>query len=246
MAEYKGHFFVILNVTRIHFLMGVSMSVDAQPCNRRENWSAKVILTGRNSPLEEVMGDPAVLNVWVPVIKAIREQWYLDSVDTQRAAALAGRYCQCYTGFGSAILPPWAWSASPCLIQWWQDRTSKFHSFFHVLPRTSLLSEQELQQMAQQPIQDLMGLFLTARLVPARAVPILGSDWVDQRELTITRTWDDSPKGNWSSRGLPTLCVNIIEKLIWRQRLAMGPGFSFDQYCSQIRSQWCGCMIFPS
>lgn len=46
----------------------------------------------------------------------------------------------------------------------WQDRTHPSSTIFPRFGFEPVFSEQELQQMAQEPIQDLMWTFLTARL----------------------------------------------------------------------------------
>ena len=106
-----------------------------------------------------------------------------------------------------------------------------------------VFSEQELQQMAQEPIQDLMWTFFDRSLAVAKAAgvqtdrimldPGIGFSLTNVRTYSYYKNWDDSPKGYPIFLGSPpnALWSILLRKLDLRQilqrRLVLesGPGF---------------------
>ena len=230
----------ILNVTPDSFSDGGKYtSVDAalQQARKLIQEGAQILDIGGEStrPGSHYVEIQEEIDRVVPVIKAIRkESDVLISVDTWKsqvaAAALeAGAdIVNDITGFlgdpkMAAVVAEHEASAvlmfNPVMARPHHPSSTIFPSFGF----EPVFSEQELQQMAQEPIQDLMWTFFDRSLAVAKAAgvqtdrimldPGIGFGLTKRENLLlftgfITRTWDDSPKGvSDLSRGLPqTLC----------------------------------------
>ena len=226
----------ILNVTPDSFSDGGKYtSVDAalQQARKLIQEGAQILDIGGEStrPGSHYVEIQEEIDRVVPVIKAIRkESDVLISVDTWKsqvaAAALedGADIVNDITGFlgDPKMAAVVAEHEASAVLMFNPVMARPHHPSSTIFPRFGfepVFSEQELQKMAQEPIQDLMWSFFDRSLAEAKAAgvqmdrimldPGIGFGFDQARELTlITRTWDDSPKGvSDLSRGLPqTFC----------------------------------------